>query len=398
MATLSRQDWPHDPGELDAFYGNPRGPGGKADPAWEAANLVDITFPWKLKGGQQTWKIHKRCLAAVDLALQTAWDHVGHDQAKIAAAHLDEFGGSYVYRANRNDASKLSNHSYGIALDFAPDENPNRSAWKDDGTMLPKWFIEIWKTLGFRWGGDFTTTKDAMHFEAVFDQHHDQPPVPALLTLPAPTGPVTPQKPLPSVPPGVTVPGGIETVAADLLASFTRAIRSLAQQNVLAELRKLEAEVMAWTEPVPVLPPPPVVVPVPPVTPTPTPQPAARLFTGITATVFGGKADRNTSAYDGHLIDDDEFGVALPMRFSKPTPLVEVSPAGKNEWTKAATVDVGPWNTADNYPLTGARPQAESGTDMAGRKTNRAGIDLTPALAKKVGIDGKGLVDWRFVT
>src|SRR5262249_49517193 len=41
------------------------------------------------------------------------------------------------------------------------------------------------KQEGWRWGGDFSVTKDAMHFEAVFDQHHDQAPVPA----PKPTDP-----------------------------------------------------------------------------------------------------------------------------------------------------------------------------------------------------------------
>jgi len=59
--------------------------------------------------------------------------------------------------------------------------------------------------------------------------------------------------------------------------------------------------------------------------------------------------------------------------------------------------DVGPWNTDDPYWETHSRPQAESGTDMAGRVTNKAGIDLSPALAKAVGIDGKGQVDWSFV-
>ena len=63
-----------------------------------------------------------------------------------------------------------------------------------------------------------------------------------------------------------------------------------------------------------------------------------------------------------------------------------------------AIVDVGPWNTNDPYWQTGARPHAESGTDMTGRKTNRAGIDLTLAAAKALQIDGKGLVDWDFIT
>jgi uncharacterized protein (TIGR02594 family) len=117
-------------------------------------------------------------------------------------------------------------------------------------------------------------------------------------------------------------------------------------------------------------------------------------FTGITATVFGGAADPNTSAYDGHLIDDTELGVALPFHFQGAPPPVRLWNDGKSVVCKI--VDVGPWNTNDPYWQTGARPQAESGVDSSGRPTNRAGIDLTPAAARAIAISGKGLVDWEF--
>ena len=60
-------------------------------------------------------------------------------------------------------------------------------------------------------------------------------------------------------------------------------------------------------------------------------------------------------------------------------------------------VDVGPWNTNDPYWQTGARPEAESGVDNTGRRTNLAGIDLTPAAAAAVDIAGKDIVAWEFV-
>ncbi|MDR3466043.1 MAG: hypothetical protein P4M07_08880 [Xanthobacteraceae bacterium] len=128
-----------------------------------------------------------------------------------------------------------------------------------------------------------------------------------------------------------------------------------------------------------------------PLTPSPL---AVPLYSGITATMFGGAADPNTSAYDGHLIDDSELGVALPYHFPDPRPTVCVWNGGKSVVCKI--VDVGPWNTNDPYWQTGARPQAESGTNMRGQPTNRAGIDLTPAAARAVGIDGKAIVDWGF--
>lgn len=126
-------------------------------------------------------------------------------------------------------------------------------------------------------------------------------------------------------------------------------------------------------------------------------QPPGRVrMAGIVATVFGGRSDPNRSAYDNHVITDDELGVALPYRFPPgERPKVTVMRAGRA--VTAEIVDVGPWNTDDPYWLTGARPQAESGVDRRGRSTNRAGIDLTPAAARAIGLPGKGEVDWEFV-
>lgn len=115
--------------------------------------------------------------------------------------------------------------------------------------------------------------------------------------------------------------------------------------------------------------------------------------THITATVFGGQA----SAYGGQ-IDDNAPGVALPYRFSGERPRVRVTNASTGSSVVCDIVDVGPWNTRDPYWETGARPQTETGTDMTGRRTNGAGIDLTAAAAKATQIDGKGTVNWEFVT
>jgi uncharacterized protein (TIGR02594 family) len=111
--------------------------------------------------------------------------------------------------------------------------------------------------------------------------------------------------------------------------------------------------------------------------------------TGIIATVFGGQQ----SAYGG-AIDDNSPGVALPFRFTGTRPKVIVTSATGS--LECSIVDVGPWNINDPYWNNGTRPQAESGIDMTGRKTNKAGIDLTVAAAKTLGIDGKGLVSWNF--
>ncbi len=125
-----------------------------------------------------------------------------------------------------------------------------------------------------------------------------------------------------------------------------------------------------------------------------TPTTASRM-TGITATVFGGPGDTQQSAY-GVSVDPAKPGVALPYHFQGVRQRVRVY--ANNKSIDCDIVDVGPWNTNDPYWQNGARPQSETGTDMHGRTTNHAGIDLTPAAAAAIGIDGKGVADWEFIT
>ena len=121
-------------------------------------------------------------------------------------------------------------------------------------------------------------------------------------------------------------------------------------------------------------------------------------MTNITATVFGGAAEFKRSAYDNHVITDDELGVALPFHFSGARPKVRVSNPMNGASVVCDVVDLGPWNSNDPYWENGGRPQAESGTARDGRRTNLAGIDLTPAAARQLGIDDKGEVEWEFVS
>lgn len=128
-------------------------------------------------------------------------------------------------------------------------------------------------------------------------------------------------------------------------------------------------------------------------------RPGERVNKGITATWF----DDTRLAYDdvppGYL---DRYGVALPYRFSGQRPKVRIWRSGAPETAIVADViDVGPWNISDPYWETGRRPQSESGViksgPNAGRKSNKAGIDVTPKVNETLGLSGRGLVDWEFV-
>lgn len=130
-------------------------------------------------------------------------------------------------------------------------------------------------------------------------------------------------------------------------------------------------------------------------------KPKNLLQTQIIATRLN--RDLESSSY-GYLTSEDLF-VGLPAAGLKGKWVqVMVEPDGP-----AATVPVGhvgPWNGGgwnnkfdDRYWEGRKRPQAESGRDLKGRKTNRSGMSLSPTLWERLGLGlkRKAMVRWQFV-
>jgi hypothetical protein len=126
----------------------------------------------------------------------------------------------------------------------------------------------------------------------------------------------------------------------------------------------------------------------------------------IKCSVFGGSADPNNSAYRPYdPITDKEISCALPYRFPEPTPYVLVHNIETGLDVVCDVRDIGPWLTDDDYWNNGRRPLAETcfidrtplprGPNK-GMIPNGAGIDLSPAAAKAIGLLGMGQVDWAF--
>lgn len=380
FASLSKQTWPHEgtPGELDSFFGNPRGPGGRSSPQWEAENLTTIICPWKLSGGVAYIRCHRKVAQSLLRILTAIWEFYGHDQAKIDAASLNDYGGMFNYRPNVNAPSRLSVHSYGAAIDLSPSKNPNGKAWKDDGIMLPRPVIDAFLQEGWSWGGDFSSTKDPMHFQATFNTHGDAPQdQPHAISLPVQTD--VPAVKLDQFRQFILSESGVHDDVAAFKSAAIKNISAIAQ-NLTSLAEVIKAFEINPKAPLP-----------PPATS------AAPIGITVTGTMFGGPGDEQSVAYfDVPSGWANRYGVALPYHFFGPRPKVIVQANGKS--VTCEIVDVGPWNTNDPYWSTNSRPQAESGTDMRGRKTNGAGIDLTPAAARALGIDGKGVVTWSFAT
>jgi len=108
-----------------------------------------------------------------------------------------------------------------------------------------------------------------------------------------------------------------------------------------------------------------------------------------------GLVGRPTSS--GYVIDGVVSFVALPSTKALHRFVSILNPKNGRQ-TFAQVLDVGPWNEHDDaYVFSGARPQAESGTDTFGRPTNGAGIDLGGRVWNDLGMLDNGLVEWEFL-
>lgn len=86
---------------------------------------------------------------------------------------------AYNYRFVAN-TTKLSNHSYGMAIDINPRYNPmivkdnisptnGEYSEKNLGTITSQSeIVKIFKRKGWKWGGDYKSLKDYQHFEKIY--------------------------------------------------------------------------------------------------------------------------------------------------------------------------------------------------------------------------------------
>lgn len=99
----------------------------------------------------------------------------------------------------------------------------------------------------------------------------------------------------------------------------------------------------------------------------------------------------------GYRIDRFVPFVALPSTAALRLWVLVVNPANGRSM-RALVLDVGPWNTHDNaYVFGGQRPQAETGIDTRGRRTNKSGIDLGEVVWKGLGMTDNTEIEWSFV-
>jgi hypothetical protein len=153
---------------LNDFYGHPdRNSNGLPDREWEAANLIKVKPPYNMFWSWdlimvRTITLHKKCAPAFLAALEGIRDEYSEFERK--RLQLDRCGGGYNFRLMRG-GNRLSVHSWGAALDLAPEKNWLGRRYDEKLGMMPMKVVSIFEKNGLKWGGRFQRP-DAMHFEA----------------------------------------------------------------------------------------------------------------------------------------------------------------------------------------------------------------------------------------
>jgi len=73
---------------------------------------------------------------------------------------ITSLGGCFSFRPQPT-GTKLSTHSWGIAIDLNPETNAQGTAGDIDSAI-----VDIFRKAGFQWGGDWEgSSRDPMHFQ-----------------------------------------------------------------------------------------------------------------------------------------------------------------------------------------------------------------------------------------
>ena len=165
--------------EIERTFGKPNNSDGTLNEAWESENFRRMEPPtgWQLFYQDDERglvpvsgiRLHRKLEESFRSVLSAIWDQAAHeigggasDEAIRQFLHqrrLDQHSGGFNYRVIHG-SGRLSLHSYGIAIDWDADHNPQGHT----SHTLPDWWYEIWRDHGWSDGRHFSTP-DPMHVQ-----------------------------------------------------------------------------------------------------------------------------------------------------------------------------------------------------------------------------------------
>ncbi len=132
---------------------------GSLESQWwsEFLSQAQVPFPLMLSFDHSRSVTHFCCHKLLVGVFENVFSEI---QRKGLQSEISTFGGCFSFRPQRT-GTRLSAHSWGIAIDLNPETNAQGTA----GNMSEE-IIEIFRTTGFEWGGDWAgKKKDPMHFQ-----------------------------------------------------------------------------------------------------------------------------------------------------------------------------------------------------------------------------------------
>ena len=129
------------------------------DPKWQLDSLVTIPLPFSLPLSWDPARQvqHMTCHKLLSPVFEEVFQTISSEGLQ---SQLTSFGGCFSFRPERN-GTRLSSHSWGIAIDLNPESNQQGTA----GNMDPS-VVSIFRNAGFTWGGEWQgRTRDPMHFQ-----------------------------------------------------------------------------------------------------------------------------------------------------------------------------------------------------------------------------------------
>ena len=157
------RQWPTDDiDDLIQFYGRPDIERGIAPQSVPLMLPYPVQLAWGGRGWISRVYVHELVRDSLERTLTRVLEQLGQDGVKEYG--LDQYGGLTNVRMMRGSRSKISRHSFGIAIDINPKENGLRTPWPLKATM-PVEAIECFEEEGWI---SYARVRgiDAMHFQA----------------------------------------------------------------------------------------------------------------------------------------------------------------------------------------------------------------------------------------
>jgi hypothetical protein len=125
-------------------------------PNFESRYIVPFTLPYPLfYDGHRV--LRARCHYLIVDNFMAAFERI---ESAMLSSQVQNYSGIFNQRPITGNSKHASTHSLGIAIDLEAEKYPLGST-----ARMPQPIVDIFKSVGFFYGGDFKSRKDPMHFQ-----------------------------------------------------------------------------------------------------------------------------------------------------------------------------------------------------------------------------------------